>query len=739
MKKNKVAKSWQRCCVEELKGARFGSNHSPGGSGKSLTQCMLGALDMETTGNKQLILVPQNHIHNGFNEVAFRLKGGGKVRTWRVGHNFCLGKDGKLAALQDWLLSDAKDMEGPEKAAIATHMAMVMVWRTLTPKQMAKAIRSTTFRIDEAHHIKGVVDEVDGQEEPEEFRNFLGEFVQYLVDADKPDSKLHLTTATAYRGDRLAMFAETLWDKFKVFRLDWDEYYATLGLEDCQIDFIPYESDPLALIINAIRAEPNNRHLVIVPPLGKGFRTDATMGTLLKSLYQVVDQNDVLDLVATETQDVNKRRLLSDPDSLRVVVACRLFDEGTDWPICDRMHNTDACEKSMTLAIQRFYRPFRYHPAKRTVKINNYVPAFDENLSKDERRRCLSNRFNGTLACIVTSGELLPIKVPVPEEQGEGSGKERRKSLQELYGHEVYIEIVQLLTVGYERLPDKTDSDAAEKLVRRTLKTVGVPKDVDPADMELAMQKLLVRIANPDARRIGKDDFQSSEFAGAIARLGFDKVWPKVAGRTNLIYGTENVSVNTIRELVRLIHRPLSRDQIDDGIREFFARTQQRPTFATGWIKELETTSSAVEKQLRRNFKTTLAQEVDSVLGNGIAGLLEQCRSVIRAYADRGIRLGNKYGDIPEMGMTSFALNGRLTTHHGTTLAAEVEKLLGPLAAPLDLENVKSVVRQYFQQGKRLHRKFGPIPELRMTSFNLHDRLLRTYGIKLSKIVAECA
>ena len=48
-------------------------------------------------------------------------------------------------------------------------------------------------------------------------------------------------------------------------------------------------------------------------------------------------------------------------------VACRLFDEGTDWVPCTRLHNTDACEKSVTLAVQRFFRPLRHHPEKRDV------------------------------------------------------------------------------------------------------------------------------------------------------------------------------------------------------------------------------------------------------------------------------------------------------------------------------------------------------------------------------------
>ena len=45
-------------------------------------------------------------------------------------------------------------------------------------------------------------------------------------------------------------------------------------------------------------------------------------------------------------------------------------------PRLDRLHNTDACEASVTLAVQRFFRPLRPHPKKKDVRIYNYLPDF---------------------------------------------------------------------------------------------------------------------------------------------------------------------------------------------------------------------------------------------------------------------------------------------------------------------------------------------------------------------------
>ena len=110
---------------------------------------------------------------------------------------------------------------------------------------------------------------------------------------------------------------------------------------------------------------------------------------------------------------------------------------------------------------------------------------------------------------------------------------------------------------------------------------------------------------------------------------------------------------------------------------------------------------------------------------------------MIREYWAKGVRIGNKFGDLPEIGMSSFALNGRLAWNYKTTLAKEVEKILGPLSKPLTLPKVKQVIKGYLRKGIRLHRKFGDIPELDMSSYNLADRLKRNFSVTLTELVSE--
>jgi hypothetical protein len=142
---------------------------------------------------------------------------------------------------------------------------------------------------------------------------------------------------------------------------------------------------------------------------------------------------------------------------------------------------------------------------------------------------------------------------------------------------------------------------------------------------------------------------------------------------------------------------------------------------------------------LFRYYGSTLAHEVRNVLGDFNDDLVAKTHDLIREYWSRGIRIGNKFGALPEIGMTSFALNGRLTWNHKTTLAAEVEKVLGSHIKPMTIPKVKIVLRKYHKDGKRLHRKFGRIPELGMSSYNLADRLKRNFNVTLTELVREVA
>ena len=468
MKHIEQLRPWQVEAVQLLRPAQYTVCQAPGGSGKSLTQVVLAQADIEDTGNKQLILVPQNHIHHSFfghDSLEFTLPGNDRESRWVVAHNLCEKKPETGRRLREFLLEDVRTLRKQGRlTAISTHQAMVSVWKQLTADDKKRAIQNVSIRIDEAHHISNVFHEDELELYSRNDRQTivddatkLGNIVRYVLRADEPTVKLHLTTATFFRGDRKTIISKAFKRQFAHYYLPWDEYYDTLGIEDLRFDFLEYDKSPAETVLEAIRSERHEHHLIIIPPLATRFRTPDTHGLLLKGLQGIYPEQEVLDLVTPETQEKNKSLLFQNPDAFHVVVACRLFDEGTDWVPCNRLHNTDAGESSLTLAVQRFFRPLRKHPKKKQVVIRNYIPRFSPELEPSERRAILSNRFNAVLACIVTQGELMPTVVSTRTK--DATTPRTRLSLHHVY-QDGYGSVMKDLLAGYESLENKTDGAA---------------------------------------------------------------------------------------------------------------------------------------------------------------------------------------------------------------------------------------------------------------------------------------
>ncbi len=752
MRRVEKLKDWQIEAFQLGRPARNFLIQSPGGAGKSLLQVLLAQADIEDTGNKQLILVPKNHIHHGFydsNCIEFVLPGQETPSRWKVRANYCSvsKSDVKTQLLREFLLADVRTLRSEGRlAAIATHRAMVGAWELMDPAERRRAVRNISFRVDESHHLSHVFHESDlhlfnvkDKQAILEDATRLGRFLQEVLRRDEETVKVHLATATFFRGDRRTILSKSLKDVFVHYYLPWDEHFRNLGIADLTFDFLNYHDDPIDTVLGMVAKEPEERHLIIVPPQSRRYRTHESLARIMEGLETIVPRSEVLDLVTFSTQGANKKALHSNPEGYRVVVACRLFDEGTDWVPCSRMHNTDACESSVTLAVQRFFRPLRPHPAKKVVRIYNYLPDFCPDMTLEEKRRVLSNRLNAFLACIVTQGELRPCLIPL---KGIPKGRQRKRvSLQEIYGKK-YPDVMEDLLKGYEAVEDKSDPAGIEEVADFVLARHGVPAEVEPGDLRDALLHQLVRIANPKSMTLEPKDLEPEGIDVEAIRLqGFDKVWERIAPIPSVLcYGSENIDGSLIRELLDIVHRVPSLEEIHAGIRAFSDRLGKRPTYhRSEWMTELGRSASAVDKLLRRHYDSTLSQEVRAVLGDPNDDLVARTHDLIRDYWARGIRIGNKFGDLPEIGMSSYALNGRLTWNFGTTLSQEVEKILGPLSRPLTLPKVSRVIGEYLRKGIRLHRKFGEIPELGMTSYNLADRLKRNFSVSLTELVNEAA
>ena len=225
MKQIHKLKDWQVNAVQISRPARNVLLQAPGGAGKSLTQVMQAQADIEDTGNKQLICVPKNHIHHGFfdeDAIEFTLPGASQPSRWEVSFNFCDKSDSKTKRLKAFLLSDVNELRFSNSlAAICTHKALVEAWARMSKSEKRQALKHISFRIDEAHHLSNVFHENDldlfNRKDKEVIKRSatkLGNFVNYVLRVDDETVKMHLATATFFRGDQQTILSKRFKDDF---------------------------------------------------------------------------------------------------------------------------------------------------------------------------------------------------------------------------------------------------------------------------------------------------------------------------------------------------------------------------------------------------------------------------------------------------------------------------------------------------------------------------------------------
>lgn len=556
---------WQVRAFDKQRDEQFALISAFCGSGKSILQIALAIHDVVKSGwaQKQLIIVPQQHISQGFSPIdaegvpeCISVRVDGEQYDWRVGrNNFCdPKKSGVIASLKQWLLQDGailgKKFRGTTTVmglnAVASHQALGLAWGDLTLKERERAVRNLTLRIDEAHHVNGVFDiREDGLTDMEklaieEESTNLGGICRFLINHGDRTAKLHLTTATFFRGDKRHILSTAVQNKFTPFFLDWLEHWKTLGISDFQFGYEEYDKDPIALIMANIKKEPREKHMVVIPASGTKWRADGKkeLKRLLDALYELYPRDRVLDLVTRETQDENKKKLLREPkrredgpSKFDVVVTCMLGREGTDWCPCSRMHNA-ACEGSVTLAVQTIGRIFRRFTGKTKVRALYYVRRFTalkEGLSK---RELFSERTNALLTCIQLDEMCHPLEiVKFTGENKKTSGPSgEHVSLPEIFNSH-YQTVKERLARELEELAADTQELKSEKRLlelRAGLHRIveDIVKDYKTAigkhrkGVTNQLRLMAVRMWNPDFRDLGFD-------VSILRKMGFDKIVEK--------------------------------------------------------------------------------------------------------------------------------------------------------------------------------------------------------------------
>lgn len=568
-------RGFQPACHDSFHGERWTLLIAPTGGGKSLIQVFNAAREILESGykQKQVFIVPQLNIGVGFTGLRHeRIMLGGTVYNWEVSVDCCSDSRNSVERIREFLLKPVSCKSHIASGtiggctAVVSYSAILAAWSKMTKTEQRRAIRNTSFRPDEVHHVAGV-------DESGAAANQLGEFCKQILDLD---GSLHLTTATFFRGDQSLILDRSYLKRFKVFHVQFMDHWNTLGLNGLDFTYHCYTNgaDVLNQVAETIRSEPKERPLVIVPSDGQGFfkKSDKWkwVKKLVKSIEAVHGKGNVLDLVSLDRQDADKARITSDVQGFTAVVTCSIGREGTDWPACSRVFNT-VLDSNAVQPIQKLGRALRKSPGKKNVKMFNYIehfPAWDS--SPDVIREKLSDRFNAIIASSMLDDMLHPIMVPIaPKNRKDSSGtkgsaKEESATLDQIYGG-ARNGLVSDLMRGVLSLPDyEKTGKSIDDIIDRVMSDYedGMLVDAPRNEVKSRLRKEVVRrlnATNPSLRMDGMNvDF--------IRENGWDKVVRQhIAGRSPFNGGADTRELAALQLFLKEQRNPdLKKRQLID-------------------------------------------------------------------------------------------------------------------------------------------------------------------------------
>lgn len=559
---------WQRLAFTQLLNNQLQLIKAFCGSGKTTLGIVLALWDLVINKRKQLIIVPQSHIGDGFCiSGVFNIPGLDSVNLGKMPTDLCDDSDKKTEKLINFLNKDfkykdaislvkdekGKDqyvIEGDKSIFVATHQCFAAAVNKIIQMEEAgkkglfnKCFSNLGFSIDEAHHIKSGNSKEEIKEE--EDYNRLGTILATLLEKHKANNnRVCLTTATFFRGDQGIIVSSNNLQKFNKFQLDFLEHFKTLGIENVFVNFEEYFNDPIEQIVQNIESELNERHLIVVPTGGKvgakWRKADVDLSRLLKALNEMLIRNSIdpskaiLNLVEKETQKRNKAILLKEPkeryeedesknSKVRIVITCMLGREGTDWCPCSRLHNASIELGSTTLAVQTLGRLFRKFEDKTKVGITYYIKNFESLESASKKREYITFRVNAMLGLMLIDDLFHPIMLPeLPISSHEGAKRTYKKKkkklirLSEVYKFEDFEEIKHEIALRQSCQPN-FEEKSTEEIIKEVISKYHKKAMVDDSDIVAGFKTFLLRAKSETLRSRGID-------ISYVKDAGFDKI-----------------------------------------------------------------------------------------------------------------------------------------------------------------------------------------------------------------------
>lgn len=521
---------------------------APTGSGKSLIH-IFGAVDEVRLSNyelKVLIALPQRNIARSFcTNGHVRLLLDGEEWIWEVGLNACHDSIGDevVRQVRGFLLSkpnneaDKANRTVRANVAVVTYAAVLAALHQMTPEEKRIAITTTSLYVDEAHHLANV-------DQWEKAATELGELVREWLRYE--GSRVHLGTATFFRGDNKSILSREFLKSFTKYRVEFMDHWKTLGLNKFIQDYKCYSDaeDAKNQILEAIRAEPDKPVLIILPRSGEGIFKWTEKTQFVKSFVAevktILEPKMVLNLISKDRQDADEEIITyGDQSDISAVVTCYKGREGMDWPACARIHNLQL-DGNVLQVIQKLGRALRRFPGKTDVIMFNYIEYFAGWKTDSEKfRQTISERFTSVAVMSMLDDMFYPILMPkIPGGCTIGKKRTRKEwvTLEDVYGDKRQ-NIIMDLAQKAESLPN--DSGMSARIDRILQEIINKYREdmlteVDDYVLMERLRKELIRRFNPRIPRLRLDD----NLTNLLSRVSWDQVVRKYIAPRSFFEGT---------------------------------------------------------------------------------------------------------------------------------------------------------------------------------------------------------
>lgn len=329
-----------------------------------LTGAVIAAPSLSTEANfrANVVMEPEPSSTTGFVSVNVGLPISEDDFTLDFREDVGSDKEGAFSAVMS--------PSGADPSWFLTTHQQLALWG---PDVLPTSTKGKLLVLDEAHHAGAVEEKTDEQEETrigafaEAWRERGGQVLYVTATPFRTDEKRVLLSSAVTYTRTIAEHASSAYapNNFKVTTaiLKGLSVNTSAQLAGDGLSVKDGQSGSFQAMVDRWVADGKPKAVFVVPQTG----SKKWAARLVKALYTADPKIRVVDGVGT-SNDVRDRFLAAlereqdvtrwEDSTVDVFIACKRFDEGTDWPLCSHVYNY-GIPRSFGLIVQRWGRSFR--------------------------------------------------------------------------------------------------------------------------------------------------------------------------------------------------------------------------------------------------------------------------------------------------------------------------------------------------------------------------------------------